>query len=122
MGLAFKQFKVYTKVVLVLAVALAVGAVLLENREYRVPVWFFGLTDPTKEINVVWLILCSAVGAIVAWTVLRATLGVVQDLRGVARAKEVQRRDRSQQELAAKLKEQERRIDEKISKAIDHDA
>ena len=122
MGLAFKQFKVYTKVVLVLAVALAVGFVLLKNREYRVPVWFFGLTDPRKEINVVWLILCSAVGAIVAWTVLRATLGVVQDLREVARAKEVQRRDRHQQELAAKLKEQERRIDEKISKAIDHDA
>ncbi len=122
MGLAFKQFKVYTKVVLVLAVALAVGAVLLKNREYRVPVWFFGLTDPTKEINVVWLILCSAVGAIVAWTVLRATLGVVKELRQVARAKEVQARDRSQQELAAKLKEQERRIDEKISKAIDHDA
>ncbi|MCH7814555.1 MAG: hypothetical protein IID40_11115 [Planctomycetes bacterium] len=122
MGLAFKQFKVYTKVVLVLAVALAVGAVLLKNREHRVPVWFFGLTDPTEGINVVWLILCSAVGAIVAWTVLRATLGVVKDLREVARAKKVQLRDRSQQELAAKLKEQERRIDEKISKAIDHDA
>ncbi|MCP4247547.1 MAG: hypothetical protein GY778_10905 [bacterium] len=122
MALALKQFKVYTKVVLVLAVAVAVAAVLLQNRTHRVPVWFFGLTDPTEEINVVWLILCSAVGAIVAWTVLRATLGVVKDMREVARAKEAQALDRSQQELAAKLKEQERRIDEKISKAIDNDA
>ena len=122
MGLAFKQFMVYTKVVLVLLVAVAVAAVLLKNRTHRVSVWFFWLTDEKEEINVVWLILCSAAGAIVAWTVLRATLGVVKDMREVARAKKVQARDRTQQELAAKLKEQERRIDEKINKAIDRDA
>ena len=122
MGLAFKQFMVYTKVVLVLLVAVAVAAVLLKNRTHRVSVWFFWLTDEKEEINVVWLILCSAAGAIVAWTVLRATLGVVKDMREVARAKKVQARDRTQQKLAAKLEEQERRIDEKINKAIDRDA
>ena len=36
------------------------GLVLYENRANYVEVWFFGLTDESKKVNVVWLMLSTA--------------------------------------------------------------
>ena len=122
MSLAFKRIKVYTKLTLVVIVALAIGAVFLKNRDHEVRFWFFGLVDDQARINVVWLIVCTAVGAIFSWWVLLAALGPIKDMREVRRESEFQKREKAQQEMAQKLREQERRIDEKVSKAIGKDA
>ena len=122
MSLAFKRMKVYTKLALVVIVALAIGAVFFKNREHQVRFWFFGLVDYQTEVNVVWLILCTAAGAIVSWWVFLTALSMAKDVREVRREQAFQKRDKAQQDLAQKLREQERRIDEKVSKAIGTDA
>ncbi len=122
MTLAFKQVKVYTKLGLFLIVAVAIGAVLIKNRSHSVQVWFFGLVDPAKEVNVVWLMVWTALGAVVSWWVLRATLGLVKDMRELRREEELRERAKTQEELAARLRDQERRIDDKITKAITKNA
>ena len=122
MSLAFKRIKVYIKSGLVLIVALAIGAVLIENRNHAVRFWFFGLVDSAKEINVLWLILCTALGSVLSWSVLWMAVGLVKDARELRRQRQLRRWDESQKELADKLREQEKRIDEKIGKAIGQNA
>jgi hypothetical protein len=107
---------------LVLIVAVAIGAVLIKNRNHSVQVWFFGLVDPARTVNVVWLMVWTAVGAVVSWWVLRTTVSLVRDMRELRREEELRDRGKAQEELAAKLRDQERRIDEKITKAISKNA
>ena len=121
MSLAFKKLKVYTRVALFVVVAVAIAAVLFKNRGHSVQVWFFGLVDADQEVNVVWLMLWTAVGAVVSWWVLKTTLSLVKDARALRREAEFRRREQAQRELAAKIAEQERRIDQKIHQAIAED-
>jgi hypothetical protein len=118
MTLAFKKVKVYTKLTLFLIVAVAIGAVLIKNRSHSVQVWFFGLVDPETKVNVVWLMLWTALGAVVSWWVLGLTIGLIKDARKLRCESEFQQRERAQQERAARLDEREKRIDEKINQAI----
>jgi len=118
MSLAFRRIKVYIRTALVVIVLAAVAVVLIKNRGNRVPVWFFGLIDEKQEINVVWLILCTAAGSIVSWWVIRAGVGLLRDMRELQRDSEFRRREQEQKELADKLREQERRIDEKINRGL----
>ena len=122
MSLAFKRLKVYTKLVLVVIVALAIGAVFFKNRGHQVRFWFFGLVDDQTEINVVWLMLCTAAGAVFSWWVFLTALSMAKDVREVRQERALQKREKAQQDLAQKLRDQERRIDEKVSKAIGKDA
>lgn len=122
MSLAFKRIKVYTKVVLVVIVALTIGTVFFKNRDHQVRFWFFGLVDDGAEINVVWLIVCTAVGAIFSWWVFLTAVSTIKDVREVRREGEFQKREKAQQEMVQKLREQEQRIDQKVSKAIEKDA
>jgi len=118
MSLAFRRIKVYIRTALVVIVLVAVAVVLIKNRENRVRFWFFGLIDATRDFNVIWLILCTAAGSIVSWWVIRASVGLVKDMRELQRDGEFRRREQEQKELAEKLREQERRIDEKINRGL----
>ncbi|HUU82518.1 MAG TPA: hypothetical protein VM243_03340 [Phycisphaerae bacterium] len=122
MSLAFKRIKVYTKVTLLVIVALAIATVFIKNRGHRVQFWFFGLVDDQTPVNVVWLIVCTAIASVLSWWVLLAAISMVKDVREVRRQEEQQERERAQQAMARKLREQEQRIDEKLSKAIGKDA
>ncbi len=77
-----------------------------------------GLVDPEQPVNVVWLMLWTAVGAVITWWVLRTALTLIKDMRELRRQEELRKSERQQKEMAVKLREQERRIDDKISKAI----
>ncbi|MHC4066002.1 MAG: hypothetical protein ACYSUI_16100 [Planctomycetota bacterium] len=121
MSLAFKQIKVYTKVALVLVVAMAIGAIFWKNRGHYVRFWFFGVVDSQQEINVVWLILCTAVGSILSWWVLLTGVSLIRDVREVRRDQALRKREDDQRELAEKLREQEKRIDDKLKHAIGKD-
>src|SRR3972149_4683102 len=69
MTLAIKQVKVYRRTIAVVLVVGAVGLVLFKNRTNYVEVWFFGLTDESKKVNVVWLMLSTALCTLTAWRV-----------------------------------------------------
>ncbi len=122
MSLAIKQIKLYTKLTLVLIVALAIGTIFVKNRSHQVRFWFFGLIDDQQEVNVVWLILCTAAGSIFSWWVLLTGLSMIKDLREVRRQQELKELERAQQELAEELRKQEQRIDRKVKNAIGQDA
>ncbi len=121
MSLAFKQIKVYTKLVLLVIVAVAIAAVLFKNRGNSVQVWFFGLVDEKSEINVVWLMVWTAIGAIISWWVLKTAFGLAKDMRELRRDEEIRDRAKVQEDMAAKLRDQERRIDEKLGQAVAED-
>jgi uncharacterized membrane-anchored protein len=118
MGVAFRQLRVYVRLVIVLVVALGVGLVLVQNRGNAAPVWFFGLTDAQTPVNVVWLMLCTAAGTLISWWVLSLAWGLWRDMREVKRQHaENQAKEELGRRMAA-LDERERRLDEKLKRAI----
>jgi len=122
MSLAVRRIKLYTKAVVVLAVALAVGTILVKNRNNTVAVWFFGLVDPERQVNVVTLLLCTAAGSVLCWWILVRALSLVRDLREVSREKQLRAASRAQEQRARELQKQEKRIDDKIQRVIGRDA
>ncbi len=117
MTLAFKQMRVYVRTALVILVAAAVGLVLLQNREHTVEFWFFGLT-PAEPIKVVWLMLCTAGGTLVAWWTTIVALRLFRDMRELKQMRVIEADAKDQAERAADLDERERRLDDKLKRAI----
>ncbi len=117
MSLAWKQVKVYLRLLLVVTVAAAVGLVLFKNRANEVPVWFFGLTDPAKKLNVVWLMLLTALATITTWRALAFARGLWKDLRELHRLEETKELERRQELRTAELELRERQLAEKLKEA-----
>ena len=116
MSVAFKQVKVYARLGLVLTVIAAVGSVLMSNRNHRVSVWFFGLTDSTRPINVVWLMLWTAGGTLVTWWVLSLGWGIRRDMRDIKRWRGINAATKNLDQRAVELEKKEQRIDEKLQR------
>jgi len=121
MTLAIKQVKVYLRTIVVVLVVGAVGLVLFKNRANYVEVWFFGLTDESKKVNVVWLMLSTALGSLTAWRVVWFARGLWRDMREVARLKAIEETEKQHKQRAAELEERERRIEEKLKRAAASD-
>ena len=118
MSVALRRFRVYVRAILVLLVVAAVGLVLFNNRGHAVPVWFFWLTDATKPVNVVWLMLCTAVGTLVTWWTIRIGWHLWRDTRELKRVQALQQTAKGLDKRSAELDERERRIDEKLRREI----
>ncbi|MCP4590743.1 MAG: hypothetical protein GY842_08360 [bacterium] len=118
MSLAFGRIKVYVKLTLVVLVALAICAVLWKNRSNQVSIWFFWVVDEATPINVIWLMLCTALGTLIAYWTLSLVWGLRRDMLKMAQDSAVREREQEQQKLAEQLQQQEQRIDEKLKKAI----
>ena len=121
MSLAFKRVKVYLRTIAVALVVGAVGLVLFKNRTNYVEVWFFGLTDESKKVNVVWLMLSTALGTLTAWRIVWFARGLWRDMREVAKQKAIEEATKLQERRAAELEERERRIEEKLKRAAASD-
>lgn len=121
MSVAFKQVRVYVRGAVVAALAIAIGIVLAMNRGHAVQFWFFGLTDDTKPVNVVWLMLCTAVASLVTWWALLLGWRLVREIREVKRERAIKRVTTTLEKRNAELNERERRIDEKLRRAIGDD-
>ena len=121
MSLAIKRLTVYLRTIAVALVVGAVGLVLFENRANSVEVWFFGLTDESKKVNVVWLMLSTALGTLTAWRIVWFARGLWRDMSEVARLKAIEETDRQHKQRAAELEERERRIEEKLKYAAASD-
>ena len=121
MTLAIKRAKVYLRTFIVVMVVGAIVLVLFKNRANYVEVWFFGLTDESKKINVVWLLLSTALGTLTAWRVVWFARGLWRDLREVARLKAIEETDREQKQRVAELEQRERRIEEQLKRTAASD-
>ena len=94
------------------------GLTMVQNRGNEVPFWFFWLRDPSRPVNVVWLIVCTAVATlIVRWALVRG-LRLWRDLRELQRLRTLEGASKKLNERAATLDERERRIDDKLHRAI----
>ena len=121
MSLAIQRLKVYLRTSIVVVVVGAIGLVLFKNRANYVEVWFFGLTDESKKVNVVWLMLSTALGTLTAWRIVWFARGLWRDLREVARQKAIEEATKLQERRAAELDERERRIEEKLKRTAASD-
>lgn len=118
MSLAYKRLKVYLRVGIVLTVIVLGAVVLFKNRDQRVHLWFFGLTDPDKPTNVVWVMLWTAAITRTAWWLFSFSRGMIRDMREIRRRRATEDAEQTQRQRAAALDQRERTIDEKL-KQID---
>ena len=115
MRLALQRVKVYLKLTAILAVVAVILVIVLENQDNKANIWFF---RPYEQVNVLWLILITAVSSIASWWIVLKIFGTLRELRGLKRAREDQQRIEEQQRLARELAEREKRIDEKLRRSI----
>ncbi len=121
MRLAIKTFTVYLRVLVVLLVVGAIGLILFKNRSYTVNVWLFGLTDPSKSVNVVWVMLATAVCTLTVWWIVSLGRGLVHDLREVRRERELALAQQTQQLTqvrVAELDARQRRVEEQLKHTV----
>ena len=118
MSLAIKRLKVYVRSVLVAVVAILIVAVLFKNRGNEVSFWFFGLTDEAEKLNVVWLLVWTAVVALIARWVLSLGWTLWRDMRELKQLQAARKVDETQKKREEQLNQRERRVDEKVQHAI----
>lgn len=117
MSLAYKRFKVYLRIGLVALIVLLAAIVLFKNRDHTVKLWFFGLIDPEKPTNVVWVMLWTVFITRTAWWVFSFSRGMIRDMREIRNQRVIDEAARAQKKRTTRLQEQERRIEEKLKRA-----
>ncbi|GMU21952.1 MAG: hypothetical protein AMXMBFR13_20400 [Phycisphaerae bacterium] len=115
MALALKRIKVYLKLTAIVTVVVLVLLIVLKNQEYRTDIWFF---RQYEQINVLWLILITAVCSIAGWWLVSKIFSTLRELRELRRTRQSEEELARQRRLAQELAERERRIDEKIRRSI----
>ena len=116
MSLAFKKLRVYARLILMGAVGLVVVLVLFKNRNNLATVWFF---HEYKDINVVWLLLITGIGSVVAAWLTRGVFRVMKEVRQIRQEEDSARLVREQEQRARDLVEQEKRIDAKLKASLE---
>ena len=118
MSMIFKQLKVYVRMTLMVLVAGAVVLVLVKNRANTVHVWFFGLTDETQKINVIWLLLVTAAISLVCWWVVKVGVGLLSDMGEMRRLAISREREETLRKRETEVEQREQRIDDKVKNAL----
>lgn len=114
-----REFVVYLKVTLLVAVALLIATVVFQNRHYKTRFWP-GAT--AEEVPTLWLMLVTAAASVLVFWILMRIRGVYRDLKVLQAQKAEQQRLKSQEARGRELDEQERRIDQKLKNALDGEA
>ncbi|UCD29697.1 MAG: hypothetical protein JSV03_04230 [Planctomycetota bacterium] len=115
MALALKSIKAYLKlgaIILLLVIALLI---VFMNRNHKADIWFF---RRYQQVNVLWLILVTAVISVIGWWMVRKIVSVVREVKQIRRSSKAEAKLDEQQRLAEKLLEREKRIDEKVRRSI----
>ena len=115
MALAIRRIKVYLKLGVMLAVVAVVLLLVLMNRENTANVWFFAKYE---RVNILWLMLVTAVSAVICWWGARKIFRVLRELKEVRQAAVFDQRMQEQQRVSQELVEREKRIDEKVRHSI----
>ena len=115
MGLALKRIKVYLKLGAIIAIVLIALLIVFMNRNHKADIWFFGYY---QQINVLWLILVTAIVSVIGWWVVSKIIGVVREVRQVRQSVKMEQQLDEQRRLSEQLAEREKRIDEKVRRSI----
>lgn len=113
-----KAFAVYLRVAVVLLVAGAIGLILFKNRSYTVSVWLFGLTDTARPVNVIWVILATAVSTLALWWSIALGRGLVRDYRELKHEQQSAQGKKLTENRIAELDARQRRIEEKLAPTV----
>ena len=122
MSLAIKRIKVYIRVLIVAVLVVTIGLVLFKNRDNSVGFWFFGLTDESKPVNVVWLLVWTASATLLVARIFWYLRGVWSDLHELKQADVERAAIEAREKRATELEERERRLTEKLDAAEARDA
>ncbi len=115
---SLKQIVVYTKVTIITAVLLGVLIIVFKNRGYETEFWPWA--DKAK-VPTLWLMLATSVVSIAVFWLLSKMRRVWRELAAL-RAEQAEKQRLAQEDHRRRqLDDQERRIDEKIKKALDPD-
>ena len=115
MALAMRQVKVYLKLGVMIAVIAVVLLLVLMNRNHTTDVWFFATYE---DVNILWLMLITAVSAVICWWGARKIFRVLHELKEVRQAAILDQQMQEQRRVSQELAEREKRIDEKIRHSI----
>ncbi|NOX59450.1 MAG: hypothetical protein GXP29_11420 [Planctomycetes bacterium] len=112
MNLAIQRIKVYSKLILIILFSLFILLMVWKNWANKVTVWCFG---EFVDINVLWLMFCTALFAVLTWITLRFAFGVVRDMGALKAHEDLQTEKKNQAELLKRIDQQtsdEKRSDE----------
>lgn len=115
MSAGIKSFWVYTKAALVIVLGLLLLIIVLANRGNKTDVW---LLVQYQQVPTLWLIAVTAAVSIASFWVLTRVRGLMAQMRKVRMEREESERMARQKALAAELSETERRIDQKLGRAV----
>lgn len=116
MGLALRRIKVYCKLGLMAAVAVVILLVVVCNRQNEADVWFF---TKFEKVNVLYLILVTAVSSVVLFWAITRIRGVIREVHLVREERRNAEQAARQKKLAEELADREKRIDEKLRRSIE---
>lgn len=116
--LVFQNLYVYLRSALVAVVALAVVIVLFKNRNNQVVFWFFGLTDPTRPVNVVWLVLSISGTTMLVWRVAAVGVRLWKDWSELKADLAIREAAKAQGLRESKLAEREQALERKLQRVI----
>jgi carbon starvation protein CstA len=102
-------------VALVAVLALLLLITVLANRGNKTDVW---LLAQFEQVPTLWLIAVTAMVSVASFWVLTRVRGLMAQVRKVRAEREEQLRLAKQAALAKELSETERRIDEKLGRAV----
>jgi hypothetical protein len=117
LNLAWKRLTVYLRLAVIVLVVGAIGIVLFQNKNYRVKFWFFGLVDETKDINVVWLIVSTAMLTRLLWSILAFCSKMWRDLREVRKQEAKRRAEEDMKRREADLIQREARLSQSAAQS-----
>jgi len=112
---SIKSFWVYLKAALVIVLGLLLLIIVLANRGNKTDVW---LLVQYEKVPTLWLIAVTAAVSIASFWVLTRVRGLMAQMRKVRIEREEAERLARQKALAAELSETERRIDQKLGRAV----
>ena len=115
MSIAIKKAKLYFKLVLIVAVVMTAGLILLKNNKHQATVWFF---KEYTDVNVLSLMLMTAVASIISFWVLSKIFKVWSEWREISRLEAEQEKQGQLEERIKALDDRERRIDDKVERAL----
>lgn len=115
MGLALRRIKVYSKLGAIIAVAVVLLILIVKNKGNTADVWLF---HRFEDVNVLYLILITAVVAVLLWWIVRRVFKIIRDVQEFRRESKERKVEAEHQRRQQELSDQERRIDEKLRRSI----
>jgi len=115
-AVAFRKLRAYAKLTLMSAVGVLGALVLVKNRNHQATIWFI---REHENINVVWLLLITGIGSVMAAWLMRGLFHVIVELKRIRAQDESASIIREQERRSRELAEQEKRIDAKLKASLE---